>query len=551
MIDAYGAVQLDTYFNSFSVAKWKANCEIKTLSFAIEFRGHISLIFSHHRLGHSCVKLYEIKLEHHDRARSMVELPFWAALQDGILSVEIRALTSSEIFGGSFLTADPPVNNVSLGIVVTTFNRQSYVLRAIDRLTRELFADPRFGHAMKLVVVDNGRNLEAEPNPHLTVIPNPNLGGAGGFTRGLIHLQDCGTYTHCLFMDDDATCEVESLRRTFRLLQYCKNKSITISGAMLREDRMHIQYENGAVFKKGTLKAIMRKLDLRNIDNLLKNEMDWKIDYAGWWFFAFPLDMVTHYAFPFFVKGDDWTFCIKHAPHIVSMNGIASWQEAFEFKISPFTVYLYTRAHLASNLLLDGGMDRHRFAQDFLQNIYQNCNAYNYDRARAVCEAVSDVLKGPDFWRENVDMIRKRSRLQHLRDGEGRHKLGESIKLNEKRRPARRFVLRKPVQGLLFNGHLLPWLFLGRKNAIIKSTAPSAEVFRKQRALYYDDVTMMGYWVQHSKKRYFGNLLLGLRLYVALLLKFKRLKKAYRAAYPELTSRAFWERHFNPAPEAE
>ena len=75
---------------------------------------------------------------------------------------------------------------------------------------------------MRLQVVDNARNLELEPTNAVvtTVVPNRNLGGAGGFARGLMELRDEGWATHVLFMDDDVTFEPEIVARIIALLSF-------------------------------------------------------------------------------------------------------------------------------------------------------------------------------------------------------------------------------------------------------------------------------------------------------------------------------------------
>lgn len=548
ILDAHGRVHFDTYYNSFSISKWKSTTNISNLFFRIEFKGKLALTFVQHRLEHSSIKLYEVILDHDQLNQNTIELSFWSSLESGMLAVEIYSLTPSEISHACYLTSNQPINDVKLGIVVTTFNRQQYVTASIHRLTHDLLTDERFIGKILLFVVDNGQNLEVKTADQVTLIPNPNLGGAGGFTRGLMQLQDCGDYSHCLFMDDDATCEIESIRRTFRFLQYANNTSISVAGAMLCEDCKYIQYENGAKYKNGFLIPINPRLDLRNLRELMINESNSRIDYAGWWFFAFPIHVVTHYAFPFFVKGDDWTFCLKHKLELISMNGISTWQEDFKVKINPFTEYLYFRAFITSALLLDSRVSKYTLGKRFISYIFQNSCAYNYDRARAVCEAISDLLKGPSFWEANVNMAKKRALIREFTLEERPEIIEETENLKVPRLKTRSNFSKFVRQKFLLNGHLIPEFFLKNKriSKLDASNGPSIEgAFRQQAVLYYDYRTRKGYKVTHSKRRFFTNIFFGLVLYVNFIFNFKSLRKTYRAAYPELTSRVFWESCIN------
>ena len=52
------------------------------------------------------------------------------------------------------------------------------------------------------------------------IVTNPNLGGAGGFARGLWEHRRRGQATHVLFMDDDVAFEPEVIARTVAFLRF-------------------------------------------------------------------------------------------------------------------------------------------------------------------------------------------------------------------------------------------------------------------------------------------------------------------------------------------
>lgn len=70
-------------------------------------------------------------------------------------------------------------------------------------------------------VIDNGRTLVPEQwnSDKITIHPNKNVGGAGGFTRGMIEsMEQPEDITHVLLMDDDVIILPESIRRMYYLL---------------------------------------------------------------------------------------------------------------------------------------------------------------------------------------------------------------------------------------------------------------------------------------------------------------------------------------------
>ena len=102
-----------------------------------------------------------------------------------------------------------------------------------------------------MFVVDNGRTLPAvELSDELvTVIPNNNVGGAGGFARGMISaLEDERSFSHVLLMDDDVRMSPESIKRTFNLLSLVSDaySDAFINGAMLKLSEPDVQYEDVA-----------------------------------------------------------------------------------------------------------------------------------------------------------------------------------------------------------------------------------------------------------------------------------------------------------------
>src|SRR5690606_6035538 len=106
-----------------------------------------------------------------------------------VLGFSLRAATQgARLTGGEWVTLDPPRRPVSLACVMTTFRREKAAAKVIDVFVRDVLgSDTGVSH---LFVIDNGRSLEVEPRQRVTVVPSKNLGGAGGFARGLLLAQE-------------------------------------------------------------------------------------------------------------------------------------------------------------------------------------------------------------------------------------------------------------------------------------------------------------------------------------------------------------------------
>jgi GT2 family glycosyltransferase len=416
-VAAGGKLSTDTFFNSLSLSPWVHATQLKRVAVQITLQGSGEIEICHLRKDRETV-LQTAELQSGTWVSDAFEI---GTLGGGLLYARVHAQTELQIQAIEFVTEDAPARSVQLGMVITTFNRQQQTLGAIRRLSRSLDELPPEERAQyKILVIDNGRNLDFQSTDLCEVIPNANLGGTGGFMKGLIELQDRGTFTHCLFMDDDASCFFESVARTKRFFEYASLPKLAVSGTMLLDKPSYMQYEFTAYFRR-LCRPRLGHIDARNTSTLLtddefsgalvqgkpiSSEVDVRYNYGGWWFFGFALADVRTYSFPFFVRGDDIYFSIHNELRVFGLSGVASWQESFQSKNSPFTRYLDCRSHIVQNLLLPGRSPflklidciwtTHYFATRFIQ---QDRKLY----AQATHAALRDVLKGPEFWFSNLD----------------------------------------------------------------------------------------------------------------------------------------------------
>ena len=538
-------IDTNTYFNYFSIGKWVNKTGLTDVSLRLRFTGKVVLQWVCYKEGEQHVLLDSVPL-FSDDFKVPLELPApkLSQLNSGVLCFNIQAQTDSVLYDFEYVTTMPPRRDVRLGIVITHFNRQEYVTLAIQRLTKHLLSDPSYIERVKLFVVDNSQNLTVDQVGGAQIIRNANLGGSGGFMRGLMYLENAGEFTHCLFMDDDASTEIEAIRRTIAILQYAKDEKTAVSGAMLFEHKPFIQYENAAWFN-GVCHPRNTDLDLRDIGNVVENEKEVAVDYGGWWFFAFPLQTVEKYVFPFFVRGDDSFFCLTNSFSILTLNGIASWQDSFATKDSPYTVYLDTRYHLIHNLLgLFAGASRGKALRLMRSWFKRYTLSYHYESAQTMLDAVEDVVKGPEFWQKNVDMIARRSqimarvqkeKMQDLSsDWENTFRLIESVR-------KRGLVSRGTL-----NGHLLPLSIFKNHNVALKKQfgGSVSDSFLIRKVLYVESRSQKGYVVEYNRKLFFKILLRYYCVCYRFWRDYYKLKKDYQSNLNGLISREFWLKQF-------
>jgi hypothetical protein len=538
-----GCASFATLYGGFSIGKWRRVADIRDLRLRLDVSGEGQVSVWNWRSGHERRLLTAADVSSDDGVEIRIPLDDDVA---GIIAPDFEAWCPSVLRGGSWLTEDTPRRAVRLGIVITTFRREAAVMDAVRRLSSGL-AGPK-GLDADVVVVDNGRTLSPGDVPGAHLIPNKNLGGSGGFARGLCHLQDnlaTRHYTHAVFMDDDATAEIESLRRASRLLQYVRDDRLAIASGLLFAEYPGIQLEAAGQMTGDYWVPLRHGVDLRITENLVENELPLPADYGGWWMFFFPIRYVSNLPFPFFIRGDDVEFPRANALPLITLNGVCSFGADFFRKESPANVALDRRGRLV-NVLLHGS------TRSAVQGVFRGMemavafgNRYCYDHADALAEGTRDVLAGADGFAEIAGFADGRRRELAACSRQPRL-TGRQIPTWPEVAPRRRSALWHAMRLLLLNGHLLPRFLLIRRPITLGTVwmSPGSEVFLRPRVLIREGLGDAAIMAERDVMRYFAALSRMLWLSLKLLIALPRLRREFRRARARFGSRPYWESQF-------
>lgn len=548
-LDLGSVIRLNTYFNLFSLGKWAEACALETLYAEIRGEGRVEIRAFHALPGASWEIMYCDIADLVPDSPHLLDLSlFKKRASQGVIYLEIKALDASgaRFDGGRFATKDTPLTWPSLAVSITTFRREIEVRETVTRLQAFLSTFDR-GDKIRVQVVDNGQSAEIQPSDHVVPFDNPNYGGAGGFARGLIEAQDAGC-SHVLFMDDDASFHMENIARAYMFLALAKDPSTAVSGAMITNSHKWAMWENGAWFD-GSCHPLYCGLDLRDPGAVIQMEFDSArtrraTDYGGWWFFAFAIAQAKYHPFPFFVRGDDISFSLMNDFRIYTLNGVVSFQDDFTEKESALTLYLDLRNHLIHHLVSDD-LTRTPFgtAKIALRFMLRSLGRFHYGSAEAQLLAWRDVMCGPRFFAENVDMAERRAHIKTLMSDEQWVDVA-TLETTERRRLTNWRPGRRRWLGLLtINGHLMPFSSRRWDRIVlpINERAAGHFAFGASQITYLNTAQDKGYTVQQSKRRFFTiarNTFETLRQFLR---DHDRLKAEYREEYAQLASRTFWE----------
>jgi GT2 family glycosyltransferase len=542
------ALTFDTSFGVFHAGRWRRLTTVDSLTVRVVASGQGRVeVVAVTRGRETVLASAQLAGEQVDIAIGSLQHSTW-----GVLYVRIIGASGSRVQRVEWLTETKPAHEVRLSLSITTFNRQAYVVPTVKKVLSLVRGLDSLHGRVRVLVVDNADNVDFDeaPSDDLAVVPNRNLGGAGGFARGLMWLRAQGWATHVLFMDDDINLEAESLVRTIALFAYARDPKLCVHGAMLSEERQWMQFEAGSKYLWRSLyplRALGQEDDLRDRRLAVKDAKERRFAYSAWWYTAFPISITRDNPMPVFVRGDDVAFGLMHTGrHTVTLNGVIVWHADFHLKNNPSSLFYEMRNFATIDTLV---FDRHRWwhlGQRFLALSFRNLFGFRYSSAEYMIRGMRAYLAGPTALAE-VDHAALHDELRRVTEEKPAPLSPEhaSVVISKPLpKPVRLigFVLSLPLLG----GFLLPAALRSKalRTAPIDSRAVGLAL-RHERILYRHDRLPEGFVCERDRARFFALWRDVFSVLGALARNYGRLKREYRAAYPSLVSDAAWQRQFD------
>jgi len=398
-----------TYFGRFEASHWQRWTTVGEIEVHLRVEGH------------GVVKLYADDastspriLGRFDADGTEKRISFPATLDrfldEGHVWLEMRTTTGTLTVSDVSITTTAAAEPRPTSIVICTFNRPDDCVGTLAALG----SDPLVRDLVETIhVVDQGtRPVSDDPGfpaanaalgDRLDVIRQANLGGAGGFTRGMVTVRDRLGDRHggVLVMDDDIRLDPETVLRMTAFARFARRP--TIVGAQMlnlyHPARLVAQGENTDLsrFRGGVPSDRFSNVDL--LGDLPRQRVD--SHYAAWWSCLIPTEILDEIGLPLpvFFQWDDVELGLRarrHGYSSVALPGTGVWHADFELKDwDDWPLFFRWRNTLVvSSLYLDEfpGAGADELETQLLHFLVE----YRYGLIATALSAVEAFLAGPD-----------------------------------------------------------------------------------------------------------------------------------------------------------
>ena len=572
-------VSLGSYFNAFPASYWRWWTDVQTVYLRVRTQGTGSLIVNRSNARGITQRVEVRRLA--GMSENEFELPLAAFNDGGWYWFDLVAEDEDlDLLEAGWWVPSEGVRQGTVTLSMTTFNRPDYAVANIHTIAG---APELVDVVDEMLVVDQGNKLvtdeadfaaaEAAMKGRLRIIRQANMGGSGGYARGMYEVAngraDGSKSDYMMTLDDDIRIETESIRRAVLFADFCRKP--TIVGAhmfdLYNRTLMNAFAEVVDPFKFnwGPIEGLggidFAAAGLRSRANLHRR---WDANYNGWWMCLIPRKVIEEIglSLPVFIKWDDSEYSLRAGAQgypTVSLPGAAVWHVSWMDKDDAvdWQAYFHQRNRLIAALLHSPYPNGGRMLRESINVLTKHTLGMQYFAASAVLKAMQDVLAGPEGLHDALPTKTPEVRAMQATfpDAKVSKDIGTLPPVKWRRPPRSPQDTVKPNKVTLF-----PW---AAKTAIkeafipphkLSREFPEATVSHADGTWYYlptldsalvtnADGTGLSLY-RREPKEVRAKIAEGARLHLELARRWPQLAKQYREALPRITSPQVWGETF-------
>ena len=435
-ISAGRRVSFGSYFNAFPASYWRRWTVVEDVVLRVRVEGECTIIVYRSTAKGASHPVQSIVVDSDEPETVEVKLPLAQFIDGGWYWFDIAAASRGvTLIEADWATRTDRLNHGRFSIAMTTFNRPDYCL---DNL-RVLGEAPDVLEVLDhIYVADQGTDHVEDQDDFtdatkalgtkLRVIRQGNIGGSGGFSRGMDETVREGSSDYVLVLDDDVVTEPESMLRAVTFADLARRPTI-VGGHMFSMYDRSVLHSFGETIARynfwwGAAPRTVHEHDFgrRNLRNTqwLHRRVD--VDYNGWWMCLIPTSVIRDLglSLPVFIKWDDAEYGLRAKAAgvpVVSMPGVAVWHVPWQDKNDAldWQAYFHLRNRLVTALLHSPYPRGGSVISENMEYQIRHLLSMQYSTARLRLLAIEDVLAGPEHM--HADILTKMGQLRELRKG--------------------------------------------------------------------------------------------------------------------------------------
>lgn len=580
-------VSFGTYFNAFPASYWRRWTSLKSVTLRLETSGE-GMVVVYKSNARGVIQRVDAKVLS-GQVKTEFELSL-APFGDGgwywfDLSATSDDLTLVEAEWCGAITPRLGEEGGKATVQITTMNKVQYCIDNIRSLGENLDA---LETVQEILIVDQGTEKVSE-HPDFEEVVKPlsgkfriinqaNLGGSGGFARGMFESVNNGS-DYVMLLDDDVVVEPESILRLITFADYCKNPTI-VGGHMFDMYDRSVLHAFGEVvnpwrtfydkpYDDMFLGHDLGKSNLRST-HWLHRRVD--VDYNGWWMCLIPTEVIKQIglSLPLFLKWDDAEYGLRaKAAGIatVSFPGAGLWHVSWQDKDDSvgWQAYFHERNRLITALIHSPFEKGGAVLRESLFLDVKHALSMQYYTEEGRLMALEDLLSGPDHLHpslsERLPVIR--GKVKEFKDAQLKTDFDDYPQPKTHKPP---FKGRRNFSSPGYQ-KLIPWTISTVGRQLFKPVDSLAKEHPQIQLNYsenrwwtvskFDSLLVTNaegtgvFWYQRDPKKLRENLARATKLHAKLFSDWSKLRQQYREAADRVASYDAWAKTFEKHTESE
>lgn len=415
-VPAHGTISLASYFNAFPASYWKRWTKVDEVVLRLKVRGSGRLDVYRSKPNGDSVHLEGTPVSS-QKAWKWLEFrvsltPFedggwiWFDVftNDSALEVNEAAWTTDiELPQQKVVVGTTTMRPADCVVTLQALGEDSQVMDVVDRV---IVADQG---AQKIRETDGFDEAARRIGDKLQVIEQANLGGSGGFTRIMYEGVYNSDVDQVMLLDDDIALEPDSVLRANAFARAATNPVI-VGGQMLNLQARSRLHTMGEVVDLGSAMwrpapGAVTDYDFAKYPLRKSKKLHQRIHstYNGWWMCLFPREIIenTGLPLPLFLKMDDAEYSLRAGGHgypTVSLPGAAVWHMPWTDKndATDWTAYFHTRNRLIMAALHSPDEAKINIVKQGLKLTLRHLLSMEYSTVALQLKAVEDFMAGPE-----------------------------------------------------------------------------------------------------------------------------------------------------------